>query len=347
MPYKFSITPTRLSTFYTSKGSGSVVDDFFDDCNDSSGTINKGHANLRDNKVSNGNMSASSRKRLRDKINWLCALSARRRVRVDRRSKEFDFKISFVTLTLPAVQVHSHSVIKSKCLNLFLTNIREKFGVKNYVWKAELQKNGNVHFHLTFDKFIHYMQLRKYWNMAIGKLGYVASYREKHKALSFEAYCKMYNYSSVEGRARAKKAYNYGVSTNWTSPNTTDVKSVKNVDNLAAYLSKYLAKPLSGKNSTPEQIKSAKKWKGRTWFCSQSLSKMTSMVLDSEVYINRLYEWLKSWSYIKRYVSDWNTTLFYRIKDLPKVVRDYIREILLSHAINQNYPFPANLPKWN
>ncbi len=32
-------------------------------------------------------------------------------------------------------------------LNRFLEKIRYQYNVKSYLWKAESQKNGNIHFH--------------------------------------------------------------------------------------------------------------------------------------------------------------------------------------------------------
>ena len=38
------------------------------------------------------------------------------------------------------------------------------------------------------------------------------------------------------------KRFEYGKKTNWSDPNTTDIHSVYKINNLAAYLSKYMAK---------------------------------------------------------------------------------------------------------
>ncbi|WP_422091312.1 rolling circle replication-associated protein [Tenacibaculum ovolyticum] len=92
------------------------------------------------------------------------------------KSKQY---LAFVTLTLPSKQVHSDTVIR-KCLVRYIENLQKTYGVKHYVWKAEPQKNGNIHFHLMVDRYLHYTVHRKLWNKQIDKLGYLDAYCEKH-----------------------------------------------------------------------------------------------------------------------------------------------------------------------
>ena len=65
----------------------------------------------------------------------------------------------FVTLTLPSVQRHEDNVIKQQILKPFIEELKERYGVKYYFWKAEIQENGNIHFHLIIDHYIHYKKL--------------------------------------------------------------------------------------------------------------------------------------------------------------------------------------------
>ena len=58
------------------------------------------------------------------------------------------------------------------------------------------------------------------------------------------------------------KAYDNGMRTNWTNPNTTDIHSVERINDLAAYLIKYMSKKEEGKREI----------KGKIWGCSQNLS---------------------------------------------------------------------------
>lgn len=71
---------------------------------------------------------------------------------------------TFVTLTLPATQQHSDKELTNYILNPFLVYARKYFNVRYYIWKKELQENGNLHFHLIVDRFIDYNCLRREWN---------------------------------------------------------------------------------------------------------------------------------------------------------------------------------------
>jgi len=83
------------------------------------------------------------------------------------------YKLVFITLTLSSVQLHSDRVIKQRLLQPFLRVLRNRFKCGNYIWKAEVQDNGNIHFHIITDVFIHYMELRSVWNTIQDNLGYV------------------------------------------------------------------------------------------------------------------------------------------------------------------------------
>jgi hypothetical protein len=123
--------------------------------------------------------------------------------------KSVKYRLGFITLTLPSGQVHDDNTIKRVCLNDFLTKIRNNHDCKKFIWKSEPQKNGNIHFHITIDKYIHYTLIRKYWLASVEKLGYVTAFA-------------------------AKFGHYY--------PPATEIHSVRKIKNVAAYLGKYLTK---------------------------------------------------------------------------------------------------------
>lgn len=91
-------------------------------------------------------------------------------------------KLVFLTLTLSAVQIHPDQEIKSKILKPFMRWLRESEGCTNYIWKAEVQKNGNIHFHVILDKFVDKDFVRDEWNMAQENLGYITRFQSKNGA---------------------------------------------------------------------------------------------------------------------------------------------------------------------
>lgn len=74
---------------------------------------------------------------------------------------------TFVTLTLPSKQIHSDVELTKYCVNVFLAYARKYFHVRHYIWKKELQKNGNLHYHFVVDRYIDAMTLRKTWNRIV------------------------------------------------------------------------------------------------------------------------------------------------------------------------------------
>ena len=92
----------------------------------------------------------------------------------------------FMTVTLASEQIHSDSEIKRKLLNPFLSELsrlclkKKDSGSQssgdltiNYLWRAEKQKNGNIHFHLIIDRFIPVQTVNAIWNRIQDRLGYV------------------------------------------------------------------------------------------------------------------------------------------------------------------------------
>ncbi|WP_455755281.1 rolling circle replication-associated protein, partial [Tenacibaculum piscium] len=127
-----------------------------------------------------------------------------------RQKKQY---LAFVTLTLPSVQVSSDTAIR-KLLARYIENLTKTYGVEHWVWKAEPQKNGNIHFHLIIDKFLEWSIHRKIWNSQLDKLGYLDAFCNKH---------------------------------GHRNPNTVDVHSLKDKNCASSYLLKYMTKLETGK----------------------------------------------------------------------------------------------------
>jgi hypothetical protein len=116
---------------------------------------------------------------------------------------------TFITLTLASDQLHCDKTIKRELLNQFLIKAKRNYRVNNFVWKSELQKNGNIHFHLFSEGHTPHEQLRLDWNEVQQKLGYV------------------------------ERANNYHEGYN---PNSTDIHELKKIRNVSAYVGKYMSK---------------------------------------------------------------------------------------------------------
>ena len=135
---------------------------------------------INSTRKNNGTLSANAKRKVSKAIEYLNTTATEKKVTEKIYGKTIKFKTTFITLTLPSQQQHPDSVIINKCLNSFLIEIIKFYNVKNYIWRAETQYHGNIHFHILADNFIPWNELRNRWNRIINKLGYVDRFHEKH-----------------------------------------------------------------------------------------------------------------------------------------------------------------------
>lgn len=239
-----------------------------------------------------GIISTKAGKRLKTAITWLVSSASNKLAKDRETGKTFYFKVNFITLTLPASQGdYTDNEIKSTLLNHWLIHAKRKYNLNNYVWKAEKQANGSIHFHITSDTYIFHYDLRKDWNKIIQKLGFVDRYRKAQQAWHKDGFKLRKALLKNWPEDKQRKAYNEGKRTNWSNPNSTDVKSVKNIRDLSAYLCKYMSKTETELiNYKKRKIAAEKEGAeftevpplqvtGRLWGCSQALSTISKQYL--------------------------------------------------------------------
>lgn len=290
----------------------------------------------------NGIISDRASKNLKEKINWMVFKSKKQKVTYPNGTISENFRISFITLTLPSKQVHSDIEIK-KLLNTFLTHMREKYKMVDYVWKAELQRNDNIHFHITTNVFIQHQVIRQIWNRYLENYGYISAYRKKFCKMSYGEYKKIrLRNASLTGATISEesivKSFNDGRKNNWRNPNSTDVKTVFKVDSLSAYLAKYLSKKLKKSEVSPKTQKRLKNF-GNIWACSRSLSRLKkySDVLCSK-WENFLYSLSKIPSVTVRFF-DYCEVFYFDIQKIPKNLKLPL-ERFLNHYIDKALASP-------
>lgn len=155
-----------------------------------------------------GTTTAGSMKRIGKAVDILIQKSPEQIIYNPVSSKYMPFSLNFVTLTIPHDRIitarEGYPLLKET-----LRNFRRQNANISYIWKAELQQKGQLHYHLTTNTFLHYQYIRDAWNRQLKKAGLLEGYRSRHGG------------------------YN---------ANSTDVHAVWKVKNVAAYLSKYLSK---------------------------------------------------------------------------------------------------------
>lgn len=189
-------------------------------------------------KVYTGEITKGSKKRLKKCCELLFAISKKKRVKSPKTGKEFSFRIGLITLTLSASQGEfTDRDIKKRLLEPFLRHFRGK-GLKNYIWKSERQWNGNVHFHILTDAYIHYQEIRDYWNKLQSQLGFIEIFHSNH---------------------------------GHRNPNSTDVKSVIDESGMAKYMFKYMLKGEDEEKKKALQDQIDQSDIGKIWDCSLNL----------------------------------------------------------------------------
>lgn len=157
-----------------------------------------------------GDLSFNSITRLKKAFYTLAAISEKKYFINGTTNKKIPYRLTFITLTLSAAQgQHTDKAIKHELLNHFLIIAKRSFGVTHYIWKAETQKNNNIHFHIVTNKYIDHRQLRDTWNNIQSKLGYINLFNEKY---------------------------------NHINPNSTDIHSINEIKKLGSYVAKYISK---------------------------------------------------------------------------------------------------------
>lgn len=248
-------------------------------------------SNFHNNKISD-----QARRKINKALDYLLFMAGDKQLPGTTHGKNFNFKISFITLTLSSNQTHSDNEIKSLLLNQFFVEAKKKWNVDNYIWRAEKQKNNNIHFHILTDRFIPWNELRNTWNRIQNKLGYVDRYRsqmlEYHKG-GFKVRTNLLERWSYKAQIKAYKA---GVANDWHSPNSTDVHSIKFVNNIKAYISKYVTK-----DEKYSEIN------GRMWGCNYNLTSIpgAKIVVDSFICdeLRNAFRKVKPKFYVGKYFS--------------------------------------------
>lgn len=285
----------------------------------------------------NFELSKKAANRIKEKVTWLYELARNKTVTTSSGAVLQSFKMNFITLTLPSVQKHQTSEITANCLNQFLTELKSKFGLTNYVWRLEFQKNGNAHYHIATDTFVDYTACKLIWNRCLYKLGYIAAYREKMEKLSFAEYCSLYSNNGKTPFNVLRERYYRGVATRWDSPNTVDVRAVSNARNIAFYISKYITKKSENTLNKIVSEREPNTSNLRLWYCSSSLSKLDKIEIFLDEYNELVWDCLSSLNDVKKINYDYVSVWYWSNKDQSDSCKRSFWQIYRRYAAEQGY----------
>lgn len=173
-------------------------------------------------KAYSGYMTKGSQKRITKAVNLLVMLAKPKWLYSEVLGKDVLHKLSFITLTISTDERNlTAREAYDNLLKPFLQWLTKTKGVRHYIWKAELQKRGQIHYHITTTSFINWTEIRMKWNRLQSGYGLLDKYIEQHKH---------------------------------ANPNSTDIHEVYKIDDVTSYLIKYIAKADSKEDKTTGKL---------------------------------------------------------------------------------------------
>jgi len=161
-------------------------------------------------KAYSGKVPNGVKKRINKAVALLILKSPKRYIFNPVTKKRQPFTLNFITLTVSSIKLISSVEGYHNLLKPFLRKLRIYCnGDVSYIWKCELQERGQIHYHITCNKFVHLDFIKSTWNNLQRKNRYLDHYAKLYKTFT---------------------------------PNSTDVHAVWKVKDIASYLSKYLSK---------------------------------------------------------------------------------------------------------
>jgi hypothetical protein len=185
-----------------------------------------------------GEMSNGSVRRIKESCELMFAISVKKWYNHPLTGKRLSFRIGFLTTTLSAPQgMITDRELKKGLLEPFLRKLK-KYGLRNYIWKAERQRNGNLHFHIFVDCFLDITDTRNIWNRLQAKYHFISDFGKKH---------------------------------GHHDPNSTDIKPVQTQEGMTQYMIKYMLKPTKKGEQLEIGREIDNKNTGKCWDCSKPL----------------------------------------------------------------------------
>ena len=296
---------------------------------ESSNNITRSHHNFQ--------ISNNAYRTIKRKINWLYHLSKSRQVKTYNGKTIYNFKCGFITLTIPSKQLECTKDFTNLYFNQFLTEIRQRTKMENYVWRLEFQKNGNVHYHIITDTYLDYFFIRNIWNRIISKGEYINNYQNRFVNLNLSEYRNIVDSGHKLPFKEVARKYALGKKDNWTQPNSVDVKSVLGSQSISNYLSKYFSKDAKS-GTTKNELDTVENSEGlRLWFCSRSLSKLktiTDFVEAVDFSAKCLVDGVKT---VKKVFHRYCVCYYFDFRLLPALCKKELSQLLKSYANSLNY----------
>src|SRR4030042_275543 len=326
---KIKIHPTKICIYKEVKWEGIKASKKFT-TDESEVSCTKNELFTKSARKNNGYLSSHAKRKMNKSIDYLLVTSDRKKVYSKVQKKYVSFRIVFVTLTLPSKQIHTDKEITNKCLNQLFVELSKYHNVKKFVWRAEKQDNGNIHYHILISEFVEWSELRKRWNRICNKLGYVDRYQEKMKEFYKDGFRPSKNENDKRTIEQQRKAFILGQKSEWRSPNSTDIHDTRKIKDIKAYVAKYMTKQPSANLESENIEESTLVVNGRLWSCSQNLSNVEGCQLDESWEISDELEKVYASSKCHIFKDSYFSVMFI---DAKKLI-EYGSELLFKYFAN-------------
>jgi hypothetical protein len=276
------------------------------------------------NNAYSGTTTIATQKRIRRSIDILLQLSPTQIIYNPIIKKHHKFKINFMTLTISSRVIIEHKLAYKHLLRPFLQWLDKTKKIDTYLWKAELQKRMQIHYHITTNVFIPMTEIREKWNYLQRKLGLI---------------------------------------NNEDNPPSTEIKSVKNINNIEHYLAKYIAKDDSEskeKNRSNDLIELVNNEAllgnmlschtittfndysidGKVWDCSKNIKSNNYYTVDENETITSILEANCIDNYVAKLIITPNCSII-------KMKENYITKVLSKEYINDYNNYISSVKSCN
>lgn len=120
---------------------------------------------LKGLKTYSGKMTHDAKRRLTCALDLLIQKAEKKeRDRVGDDGEERGILVVFVTLTIADRMLHDAKTSYEKLLKPWIRVMKSKAGMEDYVWKLELQKRGQIHYHVATTVYLDWRTVRSTWN---------------------------------------------------------------------------------------------------------------------------------------------------------------------------------------
>lgn len=121
-------------------------------------------------KAQNGKLSYNSKRKIKNALRWLSACATDKKCYSKKLKKWMPYKINLITLTFKNNM--ENDKLARNLLSKWLEMAKHRFKLTHYVWKAETQERGAIHFHIVTNIYIPFEEIRFTWNRLLLKNGF-------------------------------------------------------------------------------------------------------------------------------------------------------------------------------